>query len=144
MICHLRIILFMHFNGISHIYLFPFITLPNSSTSASLQHTVVVEHGSPLSLNRSSMRRLLLLSATTRWSRLAHLARLEHLVTEKQVRRNTRRARNAVPQYSETVVDTLLYGIHGLAECEIQTCNVAVCVFVLEGGDYCKVSILAM
>lgn len=75
-------------------------------------------------------------TATTRWATFTHLPRLKHLIAKQEIAGNTRRARDSIPEDSETIVDTALHGIRGFAEREIETGDIAVCVFVLEGGDY--------
>ena len=72
----------------------------------------------------------------TRRPSLTHLPRLQHLITKQQITRNPRRARDSIPQHSERIIYTFLYGIHCVAESEVEACDVAFCVFVLEGRNY--------
>lgn len=82
---------------------------------------------------------LLPLVPSSTWrSTLAHLSRLQHLITKQQIRRNPRRACDSIPQHAEIVVHAHLHGVHGITELEVQTGDVAFGVFVLKCGDYRK------
>lgn len=65
-----------------------------------------------------------------------HLPRPKNLIAQKQITRDSGAGRNAVAQHAEGVVDAVLDRIHGFAGEEVEADDVAVCLFVLEAGDW--------